>query len=711
MSGFTSPERLDMPASPAAASSAQPGSSVSPRSGGGATTRRLPARPTHELPPEADAETKRASAERSAEAARDQHQIDEGVFGWGTGTHRKVQRKAVRAAHRSPKHVDLAASLPPFVRSVLLDGDVGEVAELVKTLRGDSLKAWLDYLREKRGVAFVDEVRRRLDRPPTYAPSDAACDLGEPEARDDACSLDAPHSPDAIAGVSLYLVSQDKIRGLATRVLDHQQVGPGNAGPYKLYAHTKDDRLVYYMAHHTKRRQHEWIIGPESIEGFAASAAMYASTAARLLPGSANVAGSQADGADAVRDPDSVVKQEGDGRAPWQVAQPAVELLNGGGSMLNGARNARLRMTEYVKPAERLAQQLADDVAAGKVDHLDARAQAVEGRNELLQKTRRRQSPAARYASGKLKDERGRSVAEMTAKKVKDNLNAYGVSDETRRLLDTDSDLWGKYAAAMNAGDDVMAAALHDLGQSPEVSRSIIRSAGKTNKWVTRAARFGGPVALALGAVGAADMVMDIKDAIEADNLHAAAREFAGFAGGVVGGELGAMGAVWLASAIFPGAGTGVIIVASLVGGSAMGTLVAHGAESLVDALAEGTAPAGFATPLAAGGGFAGIHGKDGPRSAAKQIADTIFAADGELAKLAVVIPRARTRAELSALQRKRLETLARRQELDDLLTAVKLGAFDGKDECPVPPPEPPPPAPAPPSECDIDNDCDTEVW
>jgi hypothetical protein len=293
---------------------------------------------------------------------------------------------------------------------------------------------------------------------------------------------------------------------------------------------------------------------------------------------------------------------------------------------------------------------------------------------------------------------------------LKDNLKAYDVSEETRRLLDADSDLWGKYAAAMNAGDDVMTAALRDLGESPEVSKSIIRSAGKTNKWFTRAARYGGPASLALGALGAAETVMDIRDAIEADNLHAAARELAGFAGGVVGGELGAMGAVWIASAIFPGAGTGVIIVASIIGGSAMGALVAHGAESLVDALAEGPAPAGLATPLAAGGGFAGLHGKDGPRSASKQIADGIFAADSELAKLAAVIPRARTRFELNALQRKRLEVLASRQQMEDLLTALRLGAFDGPQESRLPSPEPPPPAPPPPSECDIDNDCDSEV-
>ncbi|KAB2911006.1 MAG: hypothetical protein F9K40_01585 [Kofleriaceae bacterium] len=665
------------------------------------------------LPREADEETKRRSQERSVAAADQQGEIDRDAFGWSeerTLGPSIVQRKPKRAGHASAEEVDLAASLPRFVRSILLDGDASQVAELVKTQHGDILRAWLDYLRKKRGAAFVEEVRRHALPRSTYAPSDAACDLGEPEVREDACTIEGPHAPDALTGVSLYLATEEKIRGLATRVLDHHQVGPGNAGPYRLYPHAKDGRLVYFIAHHEKRRQHEWVVGPESIGGFAASAEMYASTAAQLLPGSVRVAGSQADGADAVRDPESVIKQEAFGRAPWQSIEPAVDKLNGGGTLLNAARNARLRMTEYVKPAEQLAQRLAADVAAGKVDHLDARTQAVEGRNDLLRRTRRRQSPAARYASSKLKDEKGRSVAQMTEKKVKDNLRDYGLSVETRRLLDAESDLWGKYAAAMMAGDDVMTAALRDLGQSPEVSRSIIRSAGKTNRWFTRAARYGGPASLALGALGAADMVMDIKDAIEADNWHAAAREFAGFAGGVVGGELGAMGAVWIASAIFPGAGTGVVIVASIIGGAAMGSLVAHGAESLVDALAEGTAPAGLATPLAAGGGFAGLHSKDGPRSAAKQIADTIFAADGELAKLSAVIPRARTRSELTALQRKRLEVLSRRQHMEDLLTALRLGAFDGPEECPVPPPEPTPPAPEPPTDCDIDKDCDSEV-
>lgn len=93
-------------------------------------------------------------------------------------------------------------------------------------------------------------------------------------------------------------------------------------------------------------------------------------------------------------------------------------------------------------------------------------------------------------------------------------------------------------------------------------------------------------------------------------------------------------------------------------------------------------------------------------RTIANQIKDVIFNADGDLAKLAATIPAASSRRELVALQRKRLEVLARRQQLEDLLTALRLGAFEGPDDCAAPPP-----APAASQACDnSDNDCDSEV-
>ncbi len=533
--------------------------------------------------------------------------------------------------------------------------------------------------------------------------------------QDDRCAVDGPHAPYAFTGINLYLNVKERLHGLATGTYDYRSVGPGEAGPYRLYASTDDGQLVYYLAYHQERQQNEWVIGPESVEEFAASVDLYVGAAARLLPGSANVEGSQADGADAVRDPDSVVKQEAFGRAPWQPVMDYVtdpDNLNGGASALVFARNARLRLTDYAKPAKEMAEQLAADVAAGKVDHLDARARAVDGRNALLEQTRQRQSPSARYASRTIKEE-GKTLAEMTSKKVKDNLRAYNLSPETRALLDADSALWGQYATAMGAGDDVMKSAMRELGESPAVSRSIIQSAGKTNRTFTRLARWGGPVGLALGALGAADMIVDVVDDAEAHNWHAAAGEAAGFAGGLVGGEAGAMGAVWLASVIVPGAGTGVVIVASIVGSMIGSALGSYGGRGMIDMLADGAAlgAGGLATAYGAAGGFAGVHSKDHPAgyAAADQLADAIYATEDELANLATAIPQAQSRDELQGLQKMRLDVLSRRQEMEDLLTAIKLGAFDGPQECAVPEPEPPP-EPEPFDQCALDDDCDAAV-
>jgi hypothetical protein len=556
-----------------------------------------------------------------------------------------------------------------------------------------------------RSGGATDAVQRK---PEPEVPSRGHDDPGN---RNNACAVDGAHAPNAIEGIQLYLTVEDRLNGLATRTLNYSEMGPGIAGPYKLFAHTKDDLIVYYVAHHVERQQNEWVIGPASAALFASTVELYAGSAAQLLPGSARVPGSQADGADQVNDPDSVVKQEALGRAPWQVAadglagaSDAVGDHTSGGGLLNFARNSRIRLANYVRPAQELAEQLAADVAAGRVDHLEARRQAVEGRNALLLDTRRRQSPAASYASKALKEDRGKSESEMTRKKVIDNLEDYRASEATRAVLDADSELWGRYAEAMSNGEDVLKDALRDLGQSPAVSRSIVQSAGKTNKAFTRIARWGGPVGLAIGSLGAADMVQDIRDQIEADNWHAAARELAGFAGGVVGGELGAMGAVWIASAIVPGS-AGVVIVASIIGGAIGGHLGASGGERATDLIASGLAP-GLVTPLVSAGGLAGAHDKDRARTIANQIKDVIFKADGDLAKLAATIPAASSRRELVALQRKRLEVLARRQQLEDLLTALRLGAFEGPDDCAAPPP-----APAASQACDnSDNDCDSEV-
>jgi hypothetical protein len=94
-----------------------------------------------------------------------------------------------------------------------------------------------------------------------------------------------------------------------------------------------------------------------------------------------------------------------------------------GGAALVAARNAHIRLDLYAKEAQRLALELKAEVDAGAIDHLDARRQAVEGRNHLLHTAREKLSPASRYTSEKLKED-GASVDGMTKKKMGDVLDA-----------------------------------------------------------------------------------------------------------------------------------------------------------------------------------------------------------------------------------------------------------------------------------------------
>jgi hypothetical protein len=594
-------------------------------------------------------------------------------------------------------------------------------ARLANPIAGDALAKWINSRNNASTVRteLGDSRRRQRERERAAAGTEeemdaveeALYDAGPTDQLPDACVTDLPTiSPDAVSGIQLWLHFDKSIYRSVDQRSRSAQFGPDRAGPYRLMPFSRDGGLMFFIAEHEERAQSEWVIGPDSVWTFADGAAMYAGAAARLLPGSPAVRGSQADGADQVRDPDSLVKKEAFGEAPWQraldVADTTLDHAHGGGGAFVFARNARLRINDYVKPAQELSDQLARDVAAGKVHHLDARARAVQGRNDLLEHTRRRQSPAARFASKKVKEE-GKTVGGLVERKVTQGLDKYRTSEATRRVLDADSALWAKCAAAVESGEATMEAALRELGESPEVSRAIIESAGKTNSTFTRLAKWGGPIALGAGVLAAADMVFDVADDLEAHNWHAAAGELAGFAGGVLGGEVGSMGAVWMASAIL-GPGGGIVIVASVIGAIAGGMVGARAGETLVDAIADGAAfGAGFGAPFAAAGGFGGVHEKDHPAGyrAADQLADAIFAIDAELADVSRAIPHAQDRKQMEALQKMRLEVLSRRQHLEDLLTALKLGLLDQPDtatacEVPVAPPV---------DECAIDADCDKD--
>ncbi len=642
-------------------------------------------------------ETAQARAESEAKVAR-AHALQ--IFEEPARTLLLFQLDALDAQLAASRvEVDQALALAPSTASSSGDED------------GDPLELAIAQEQQWNQTLDTEEALRWIDARPTPV-------------RDDACAVDAAHAAHAFVGIDLYLRVKDKLRGLTSASASPDTVGPGEAGPYRLDPQLDGDELVYYLAFHRERGQHEWVVGPDSIDEFAAHVQLYVGAASTLLPGSVNVAGSQADGADEVRDPETVVEQEAFGRAPWQKAVDYLtdpDHLNGGLGAMVGARNARIRVDDYVKPARQLAEQLAADVASGKVDHLEARAQAVDGRNAILDKSRERLSPAGKHVSKKIKKQ-GKSLAEMTRKKVRDNLEAYGAkprrptdlaaTEATRALLDADSELWAKYSAALDAGENVMDAALRDLGESPAVSRSIIQSAGKSNPWFTRAAKYGGPVLNVLGVVAAADAIWDIYNDLEARNWHAAAGEFSGALGGLVGGEAG----VIFLTSLIP-AGTGVVLITSVIGsmlGSALGSYTGRG---LVDLIGSGAAlgSGGMGTSYAAAGGFAGVHGKDHPAgySAAEQLCDAIYATEAELAKVGEAIVHASDRTELGALQKMRLDILDRRDQMGDLLTAINLGMFDGMLAPEEPAAEPERKARSEPDDLcrPLDNDCDRGEW
>jgi hypothetical protein len=541
----------------------------------------------------------------------------------------------------------------------------------------------------------------------------------------------ASRSPNALQGISLYLLLDKKKLAVGIRAYGTNVIGPQQAGPYRLIPWVDEfEGVVFFFAQHVERNQIEWVIGPDEIDGFASSVDIYVGAANRSLPGSARVADSQRGGATDASNPRSVVERAAFGEAPWQSAGDLLDGLDAtnGGAALLGARNANIRVENYIKPAKQIADQLAKDVKEGKIAHVDARRDAVEGRNRLLHEARGRMSPSARYVSKKMKDD-GPTVEQMTTKKTSELLAQYrGYADsklekklgpeELTRLrarLDADTELWAKHAAAIDAADAhlrraPMEAALSELGGSPEVSMEIIKSSGKTNRWVSRGARWGRGLGMATGVLGAADFAFDVVDEIEAKNWHALAGELGGFAGGIVGSELGAM----FVASLIPGAGGAVVLFVSLIGGvigSAIGGSEGRGAAaSIVEALEDGAMGAGFGPATAAShrGGPAGLFDSRAAngKPVAERLANAIFAMDEHLGNISHDIPIARNRDELESLQRERLVLLHQRRELEDYLTAIKLGAFD--EASTVPDRDPPPPPPERHGDCEpIDDDCD----
>lgn len=527
------------------------------------------------------------------------------------------------------------------------------------------------------------------------------------------CQVDGPRAEHTFSGIQLFVLAKDLPKH--NSMWDHKLVGPGAVGPYRVMACTLDNKIAFYKAIHTKRNQAEWVIGPDNLEAFQANIDLYVGAARASLPGSSKVEDSQEDGAAKPPHFPSMLELEAFGDAPHQQSFNLFDAVSdandkaNGGSALVSARNMHLRLSEYTKEAERLAMQLKGQMATGEVPHDVARTQAVDGRNQLMRDTRAKLSPSGQYASRFIKSDQGVSVEDMTKRKTGDLLKASmgesddamqkvfgveGTSDDLRKALDQDSELWAKYRKALEAGDDVkrvFTSAVQELGAQPAVSRAVINSAGKSNSTVTGVAKAGRVVAGAAAIYGVYDMVTTIANAEEGQRLHVAGAELGGFAGGIIGAEVGAMSAVWIASLLIPNPTTPVVIVVSLLGaaiGSAVGAEVGHemGGPMADTYKLPGQAMQAIMGPGAAqNGGYAGLHERSRRHGAGGKnldflLSNSIFQMDTYLATVEAEIAKAPNREKLEAYQATRLDILDSRDQMGHVYSALQSGILSEED-------------------------------
>jgi hypothetical protein len=571
-----------------------------------------------------------------------------------------------------------------------------DVPARVDEARMDALGVRMALAELDAAIAPIQEARIALEAAeallfaldPTHAMGEKELLADAKKTRKEArARIDASYSKDALHGIHLWLQAKDSVADLADGTRDWSKAGPGKTGPYALYAQVKQKRLVFYVAYHEQRRQNEWIVGADDADAFAASVDLYAAAARAALPGSENVAHSQEDGAVGGHVPSTIELEATEGLVDF--AAEGMDKANGGGA-LNAARNAGLRVDVYAKEAKRVADEMLAGLQSGALDHQVARDGAIEGRNEAMRETRRRMSPAARYQSRKSKADEGRSLEYMVERKTQGLIREAVQKPAVKERLIADSPEWEKYIddEALGVADaSTYKNAVEELGGRPEVSKAIIASAGRPNPRMTVFLRYAlRPGFTAMGGLGVLDMVKQVADAKEGERLHAAARELGGFAGGIVGGEMGSMAAVFIASAIVTSAG--VLLVVSLIGGF-VGSVVGATAGSMMTQAVEHTAQAGplaakAAMPMtasAAGGGFAGMLDRN-QRNAARSgvvnaLEDYLFEIDTELRALEGQIGEAPDRATMEQLQQRRLSILSGREVYDQLLLASRTGRMD----------------------------------
>ncbi|HMV67570.1 MAG TPA: hypothetical protein PKA64_12025 [Myxococcota bacterium] len=480
------------------------------------------------------------------------------------------------------------------------------------------------------------------------------CSTDEEASPPDAGVLSLPRHERALSGIRPYLlVDTGAIPVLGRVLLDHVV----QAGPYTVAVHTDGEppRALYAIAWRREREENEWVIGPDAFEEFLGNAELYAGAANQLLPGSPLV-------------PTSMRDRPDPSEGSWHTGGTA-------GSGLVSGWDAHVRLSSYVAPARTMAADILRRVDRGELDHLAARQMAVEGRNDLLGATRERLSPGGRAFSRALKEE-GRSMGALTSTYV-------------GRVVEASPELLERYGLTgvgrgTPAWESGMSRALAELGETEAISREIIRASGRNSRAVTGVARVSrvlGPAGVALGLGVSA---YEIVNAPEGEALHVAAREGGGFAGGTLGAMAGGMVGGWVASlACGPGAPVCALIVSVVcVGGAAYagGRLGEQGGEGLYGAL-QGLPMLMPAHGLAAGGGFAGLMDRDRRRfeeltapldvRALREVYDIT----GQLRELEARIPLQTDPDRLRELQRARLLLMQRREELLELVEALRTDA------------------------------------
>jgi hypothetical protein len=671
----------------------------------------------------------------------------------------RVFTTAERALADVFRNVMTASDITAFL-TIVRDHPETEIGRRFHRLGGERRKRLLELLKDAkvrararaRASALRDAIAPQVDPTALRCEFDIDPDANEPitDGASDTSVEEAQVSPDAItddrcdprgvvhetALAGVHLMIQAPPLPKYDQILDSQTVGPHEVGPYRFQPHTMNRQVVYYVAFHKQRHQQEWAIGPDSIDYFVHSIDLFIGAARAAYPGSRNVPDSQADGADQVQHPPSMLELEAFGQAPWQ-------RQFGGGSLADAAeatpesgiasedanlftldlheghehraaadlvshRNGEIRLDDYEKEAKRLASELTQDLDTG-ADHLAVREEAVKGRNHIMTEVREKLSPSAAYASRQLKSDRAITVDRMTSKKVPDILDAASGATKTARTamqgvlglkgdaaalrayLAEDSELWAEYLARLQSGNDarlLYADAVQRLGEQPAVSRAIVHSAGRTNRfvtWVARRSRWPHRVSAGLSLYHA---VRTVADAKEGERLHAAAGELAGFTGGVIGAEAGAASAVWMASLLMSGPSAPAIMIISLLGGAlggAIGAEIAPNMFSVWGAALNAGGQAVLGPGMPQSGGYGGLYDRS-MRSGAvaydveEQLADAIFARDQELQQVEDRIVSAESRKVLRALWAQRLAIIDDRDALGSIYGALKLGSV-GQDE------------------------------